>query len=524
MPRPLEPTIIPIDSEALRILGATPEEARLAQQKQRVNGEARAEGKFHPTDLGNAERLIARYGHDLLYCGPRDAWFIWNRRRWQFDNAREADRLANQTVRAAFVEAAEIGDSEQRKWFLKHLLKSEANSALAAMVLRARSIARRCAPDDLDRDPWLLNCANGTVDLRTGKLLAHDREHLITKLAGAEYHLEAKCPGFDRFLYRIMGSHPDASEGENVNADQMVSYLQKVFGCAATGKPEKLLFVLYGEGNNGKTTLLEVIRDALGDREYAGQVQVDSLMTRPKEALSSNAVNTDLADLQGCRFVSSSEVEQGQRLSLSRVKYLTGLGQIKARRLRENMITFRPTYKLFLDCNHKPVITDPNDAIWNRVKCIPFKVQIPDSEIDKDLLTTLRTELPGILRWIVEGAVLYHREGLGDPPDVMAATEQYRQESDRLKEFFEDRCIVAADGDPNSWKKERCWVSAAELYAAYTAWAEAAGDKYPLAKGIFDERLRRLGRKQDRVRSDGRRETKQIRVWLGIRFRAAEDD
>jgi putative DNA primase/helicase len=326
------------------------------------------------------------------------------------------------------------------------------------------------------------------------------------------------------FLFRIMGSHPDASEGENIKANQMVSYLQKAFGCAATGKPEKVLFVLYGEGNNGKTTLLEVIRDALGDKQYAGQVQVDSLMIRPKEAISNNAVNTDLADLQGCRFVSSSEVEQGQRLSLSRVKYLTGLGQIKARRLRENMITFRPTYKLFLDCNHKPVITDPNDAIWNRVKCIPFKFQIPHGEIDKDLPEKLRTELPGILRWIVEGAVLYHREGLGDSPDVIAATEQYRQESDRLKEFFDDRCIVAAEGDANLWKKEKVWVPVKDLYLAYSSWAGASGDKRPVSKGIFDERLQKMGRKQDRARPKGGRETKQIRVWLGIRFRTPQDE
>jgi putative DNA primase/helicase len=326
------------------------------------------------------------------------------------------------------------------------------------------------------------------------------------------------------FLFRIMGGHPDASEQDNIDADRMVSYLQKAFGCAATGKPEKLLFVLYGEGNNGKTTLLETIRDALGDKEYAGQVQVDSLMIRPKEALSNNAVNTDLADLQGCRFVSSSEVEQGQRLSLSRVKYLTGLGQIKARRLRENMITFRPTYKLFLDCNHKPIITDPNDAIWNRVKCIPFKIPIPDAEIDKDLPTKLRTELRGILRWIVEGAVLYHREGLGDPPDVRAATEQYRQESDRLKEFFEERCSIAGGGDVNSWKTEKFCVPITNLYKAYLAWAAASGDKHPLSKALFEERLRTLGRKQDRVRPDGRRHTKQVRVWLGIRLRSAQDD
>jgi putative DNA primase/helicase len=246
-------------------------------------------------------------------------------------------------------------------------------------------------------------------------------------------------------------------------------------------------------------------------------------MIRPKEALSSNAVNTDLADLQGCRFVSSSEVEQGARLSLSRVKYLTGLGQIKARRLRENMITFRPTYKLFLDCNHKPVISDPNDAIWNRVKCIPFKIQIPDNEIDKDLPVKLRTELQGILRWIVEGAVLYHREGLGDPPDVMAATEQYRQESDRLKEFFEDRCVVAPRGDANAWKKEKWWVPVAELYTGYSGWAEASGDKHPLAKGLFDERLQKMGRVQDRVRPEGGRDAKQMRVWLGIRFKTQND-
>ena len=164
----------------------------------------------------------------------------------------------------------------------------------------------------------------------------------------------------------------------------------------------------------------EVIRDALGDRG-AGQVQVDSLMIRPKEAIANNAINTDLADLLGCRFVSSSDGEQGQRVSLSRVKYLTGLGQIKARRMRQNMITFQPTFKLLLDCNHRPVITDPNDAIWNRVKCIPFNVQIPEAEIDKDLPAKLRNELPGILRWTVEGAVHYHPEGLGDPPGVATA-------------------------------------------------------------------------------------------------------
>jgi P4 family phage/plasmid primase-like protien len=479
---------------------------------------------YHWNDTGNADRLADLYGRELVYCTERKSYYVWTGKQWQFDEFVEVEMRAEKTILEAFGEAKHIANAEMRNAFLRFVNGSLSRAALANMMHLAKKKVRRVSANDFDRDAWVLNTENGTVDLRTGALRPHRSEDLLSKMIPLRYDPEAECPQFMGFLYRIMGSHPDASEGENVRAEQLASYLQRVFGCAATGKPEKLLFVLYGEGNNGKTTLLEVIRDALGDKEYAGQVQVDSLMIRPKEAISNNAVNTDLADLQGCRFVSSSEVEQGQRLSLSRVKYLTGLGQIKARRLRENMITFQPTYKLFLDCNHRPVITDPNDAIWNRVKCIPFKIQIPESEIDKDLPTKLRRELPGILRWIVRGAARYHRKGIGDPPDVMAATEEYRRESDRLKEFFEDRCVLARIGDAASWKEEGFWVPISELYSAYAAWAEAAGNKYRLSKESFDERLQKLGRKRDRVRLRGVHDTKQIRVWLGIRFRTGADD
>ncbi|MGA7408883.1 MAG: phage/plasmid primase, P4 family, partial [Bryobacteraceae bacterium] len=475
-------------------------------------------------DTGNADRMADCFGPELIYCQERGNYYVWTGQRWRFDDFVEVEKRAEKTMLKAFAEAERIGDKEDRDAFLRFVNRSLSRSGLTNMIHLAKKKVRQASANAFDRDPWLLNAENGTVDLRTAKLQPHNPEDMLSKQIRLRYDPHAECPQFMAFLYRIMGSHPDASESENANAGQLVSFLQKASGCAATGKPEKLLFVLFGAGNNGKTTLLEVIRDALGDKEYAGQVQVDSLMVGSKEALSSNAVNTDLADLQGCRFVSSSEVEQGQRLSLSRVKYLTGLNQIKARRLHENMITFSPTHKLFLDCNHRPVIRDPNDAVWNRVKCIPFKVQIPEAEIDRDLPTKLRTELPGILRWLVEGAALYYREGLGDPPDVAAATEQYRQESDRLKEFFEDCCVIPAYGDANAWKKEKCWVPVAELYLAYSEWAESSGDKHPLSKGFFDERLLKVGRTQDRVRPDGGRDSKQIRVWLGIRFKTAQDD
>lgn len=277
---------------------------------------------YHWNDTGNADRLADLHGHELIYCAERKSYYVWTGQRWQLDEFVEVEKRAEKTILEAFTEAKQMTDGEKRKAFLRFVNSSLSRAALANMMHLAKKKVRQTSMNDFDRDPWTLNTENGTVDLRTGALRPHRPDDLLSKLIRLRYDDRAECPQFMAFIYRIMGSHADASEGENARAEQVVSYLQKVFGCAATGKPEKLPFVLYGEGNNGKTTLLEVIRDALGDKEYAGQVQVDSLMIRPKEALSNNAVNTDLADLQGCRFVSSSEVEQGQRLSLSRVKYL----------------------------------------------------------------------------------------------------------------------------------------------------------------------------------------------------------
>jgi putative DNA primase/helicase len=375
------------------------------------------------------------------------------------------------------------------------------------MVHSAKRKIRQLSISEFDQDPCLLNCRNGTVDLRTGDLLRHRREDLITKCIPFDYASEAKCPKFLQFLYRIMGASPDASEMALERANHLFDYLQIAFGCAATGKPEKVLVVLYGQGNNGKTTLLEAIRATLGDQEYAGEIQVESLMAKAKEA-ASNSINADLADLRGRRFVSSSEVEQGQRLSIARVKYITGLGQIRARYLHERFFNFKPTHKLFLDCNHRPVITDPNDAVWNRVKMVPFEVMIPPEEIDTDLPAKLYEERAGILTWIVEGAGRYFREGLQDISETRAANEEYRLESDRLAEFFEDTCQFGPAH----------WVRVPELWGAYSNWSNSVGESYPLAKRVFEDRLLRLGCEKKHDPSG------QNRAWRGIRLLSSPDD
>jgi putative DNA primase/helicase len=452
--------------------------------------------EFHETDLGNAERLISAYGADLRYCGKRGCWFVWDTLRWRLDEGREVDKLANKTVRQAFADGCDIEEPERRKQYFRFLFESESQRSLVAMVQRARSLAPTIDPAELDADPWLLNAPNGVVDLRTGTLLPHAREFLISKLAGAEYQPEAKCPTFEHFIGRIMGVSPEASEGELERADRLVPYLQKAFGYAASGcVTEKAVFVLYGSGNNGKTTLLEIIGAALG--EYAGLVQIETLTTRQLD----NSVNTDLADLHGKRFVTSSECEDGRRLAVARVKNLSGMGRLKARRLRENMFEFQPTHKLFLDTNYKPVIRGTEEATWDRLHCVPFNVTIPAAERDRELLEKMRGELPGILAWIVCGCRRWLAEGLERPPEVQAATDQYRQESDPLNEFLEERCLVD-DG---------AWVLSADLWSAYLKWVEQAGEKFTVSRQRFAEHLEARGFKNIRDR--------KARKWRGLNIR-----
>lgn len=284
---------------------------------------------------------------------------------------------------------------------------------------------------------------NGSLDLKSGRLHEHRRGDLISKLVHFEYHPEAECPMFMRFVNRIMGGGTNAAREDIEPAGRLVSYVQKCFGCALTGDvSEKAVFCFFGAGNNGKTTLLEIIRHIIA--EYSAQVLIDSLMQH--HTRESNASLSDLGDLCGVRFVTTSEAEEGQRLAVGKLKYLTqGMGRIKTCRKYENPIEFSATHKLFLDANHKPIIRGAEKAIWNRLKLVPFTVTIPSEEIDKTLLDKLKAEAEGILAWMVKGCQLWLAEGLGDPPEVSQASAAWQAESDRFPAFLEERCVLAKD-------------------------------------------------------------------------------
>ena len=447
-------------------------------------------------DTGNADRLIAFRGTELRYCPAIRKWLVWDGRRWAVDDKGAIRRAAKQTMLEFLSQAAHADDADLQKFAYGSLDARRINNMIALAECELV-----ITPDQLDTHPFLLNFLNGTLDLRTGELKSHDEKQYLTKLVHHDYKPRAECFLFLSFLGRIMGGHADASEPDLDRADRMVEYLQRALGYSMTGTTEeKAVFVPFGTGNNGKTTLLSTFLQLL--EEYAVLLQVDTLMVRAE----SNNTQADLADLRGARFVMTSETEEGQRLAQGKLKRITqGMGKIKATRKYENPIEFPETHKLWMDTNSKPLIRAADDqATFNRLHPIPFTVTIPTGEIDKTLPRKLLAEAEGILAWAVEGAKLWRLVGLQKPPEVSAANDDWRSENDQFGRFVEECCVVA----------DCASAKARPLYEAYRAWAEGAGE-HAVTETLFGTRLRDRGYAKEHRRYGT--------VYSGIGLRASND-
>ena len=413
------------------------------------------------TDLGNASRLIAHHGQDLRYCYPWGSWLIWDGRRWSLDESGEIHRRAKQTVTEIYREAADAADDETRKALAKHAVRSEAENRIQAMISLAKSEVP-IMPAAMDANPWLMNVATGTINLKTGELLEHRREDLITKLAG-EYDPTAAAPTWAATLERVL---PSA---------EVRAFFKRLCGYAISGDvSEHVLPVLYGTGANGKSTILNALLEAAG--EYGMQAAPDLLIAKR------GGHPTEVADLFGMRVVASIEVEDGRRLAETLVKSLTGGDKVRARRMRQDFWQFDPTHTAFLCTNHKPEIRGNDAGIWRRIRLIPFTETIAPAEQDKRLPTKLRSELPGILAWAVEGCLEWQRDGLKAPEEVRKATGAYRSEMDVIGAFLRDECETQ-QGYSATFK---------EVFARYEEWCEEAGEK-PETRRKFNARLKERG-------------------------------
>ena len=434
------------------------------------------------SDLGNARRLVALHGQDLHYCHLSKKWWVWTGKVWAVDNSGEVRRRAKATIAEIYREAAEAGE-KAREALVKFALQSERDSRIKGMLSLAESEPGiPISPGLMDADPWRLNVLNGTIDLKTGKLRPHNRADLITRLAPIEFDPRATCPRWERFLDHIQKTNHD-----------VISFIQRILGYALTGDcREQCLFLLWGSGANGKSTLLAIISAILGN--YAMQTPTETLLAKQK-----GEIPNDIARLNGPRFVTALEVSQWRRLAEPLVKQLTGQDTIAARFLFGEYFDFKPQFKLFLGTNHKPVIKDTTHAMWRRIRLIPFPVQIPEAEQDKGLAAALLGEAPGILAWAIRGCLSWQHGGLSVPYEVTTATGDYQAEQDVLGDFLAECCIMAPGAS----------ATAAELYKNYKTWADENGEKKPFSQKVFGLTLAERG--FARTRGHGGKT-----VWQGI--------
>lgn len=422
---------------------------------------------LHTTDAGNAEALKHCYGDELRYDHRRGRWLIWKGHRWGPDADGQAQRFAMSTVRAR-QRAVLNAVGESRKSLGKWAFGSESEARIRKMLKLARSIKPLAIPgDELDTNPWLLGCTNGVVDLRTGSLHPGRPEDKITMCTGVRFDPEARAPRWDAFLNQIF---------EEDHA--LIQFIKRAVGYTLTGTTqEQLFFTLHGHGSNGKSTFLGALRSAFGD--YARNTPMGTF----KRDRNRSATN-DMATLAGSRLVTASETQQDTQFDMERIRAVTGTDPITARFLYKEHFTFMPTFVPWFALNSLPVVRDDSYATWRRICVIPFTRAFVGSDVDRELPTKLAEEVPGILRWAIEGAVKWKAQGLDPKPErVRHASLQYRATSDPVAAFVED-CLDTSDVTATT--------PASVLYDIYAKWCQEAR-KRPETRTKWGMRLAEMG-------------------------------
>lgn len=428
---------------------------------------------YDMTDTGNAQRLRDKYKGNIKYSYIRKKWYYWTGKIWAVDNTGEIKKLADEIINDIKKEAFMEKDDDKQAELLKWATKTASSKGKEAMVKETQHIdGIPVLMDEFDCYNDYLNCQNGIVNLRTGELLPHDSNFMMSRISYAEYDNSGKQP--EMWLSFLN----DVTNGDK----ELQEYLQKCVGYSLTGSiREQCAFFLYGLGNNGKSTFLDTISDLLGS--YASNVQPDTIMMKKNDS----GANSDIARLKSTRFVTSEEPTEGVRLNEGLVKQLTGGGKVTCRFLYGDEFEYEPEFKIWIGTNHKPVIRGTDIGIWRRIRLIPFEVNIPKEKVDKNLKYKLRKELPQILKWAVDGCIKWQKEGLELPKCVAEATNEYKVEMDILASFIES-CIEIDYNDSNT-------ISAQELFALYGVWAKKNNEYEMTSRKFFIEIAKRLPEK-----------------------------
>jgi putative DNA primase/helicase len=444
------------------------------------------ERKFYSyDDTGNAHRFTDSFGEVVRYSYIRKNWYYYDGKIWVIDQEGKIKTLADQVIEKMKKETVYVpegeDEEEMKKALTKHIKATRNNRGKTNMIKESEHLLP-VKPSAFDSDPHLFNVQNGYLDLKTGTLHDHDKDKFFTKISNVEYTDKADCPLWLEFLDTIF------------NGDKsLINYMQRAVGYSLSGSTEEqMMFILYGNGRNGKSVFLDIVTELFGN--YSANIQPQTIMVKQQ----SNNANPDIAKLAGARLVTTTEPNEGVRLDEGLVKQLTGGDRVTARFLYEDEFEFTPQFKLWMATNHKPIIRGTDDGIWRRLAIVPFTVQIHEHKVDKKLTHKLRRELKAILNWAVEGYLMWKKTGLEEPQCIKDQRQEYRTEMDSIEAFIQDCCVL--DNFAN--------VQAKSIYQTYREWASDNG-QYMMSNTKFG---REMAKKFVKRKSDG------VIVYAGIRL------
>ena len=452
------------------------------------------------TDMGSADLFADLHSGRLRFNWNRKKWVYFDGVLWSAElGTIKAYELSKLTVRSIVNQITRDMPDEEKKQIRTWAKRSESKARIEAMLSLASHSAKMSTFNrDYDGDGYLLNCLNGTIDLKTGTLLPHRPEHMMTKLVPVNYDPEASLPLWDEFLQTVSGGN-----------QAMVDFLQVAAGYTIIGSnPEEKMFFVHGPGASGKSSFLEALKTVLGD--YAKTADFSTFLKK-----ANCGIRNDIARLAGARLCLSIEVDEGQALAEALIKTITGGDTITARYLYSEAEEFTPDLTLWLAANDAPTVSDLDCGIWRRILRLPFDNVIPVEKRDPKLKSTLKDTAvagPAILAWLVKGCLRWQAEGLVEPDFVTDATQEYRKSLDPLADFFSDVCVVAPDAS----------IPVTELRAAYDEWAREQGLRFSLSPKDFNKRVAAKGavRKTMAVGSGSeRRQAKRAKCWIGITLR-----
>jgi putative DNA primase/helicase len=434
-------------------------------------------------EQGDAELFALLFADKAVFDHSSKDWYLWSGMFWEADKTREVYNMMNRVAAEYLDRASEErgrGNTELSNQFIERAKQLQALRRITNVLTLATSLPRLAlSGSEWDTPSMLLPVANGIIDLSSGTFRDSRPADYVRAYSPVEWRgLDTPSPLWDATLQAIFDGDAD-----------LIAFIQRLLGYGITGETkEQVLPIFWGEGANGKSTVMDTLSAVLGDA-VCFNTQADSLMDVRQN--DGDAARPFVVSLRNKRLIWASESKEGQRLNAGLVKQLTGDGYITARALFGNPVTFKQTHKIIMLTNHCPRIPDSDDfAMWRRVIRVPFNVRFVDNpkmpnerKQDKDLLSKLRAEYAGILAWLVRGCLAWQTQGLNPPTIVIESTEKYREDEDLTGQFCDERLTIG----------EGCEIPAGELYRAYSLWCEGYGYN-PMSARAFGQRMtRRFG-------------------------------